>query len=75
MKMRTTKRDLEIKVSRIASLIHKDLTIEYAYGKPIVYIANDDTSVSNLSPRLSKPALWDWLDAFEAGIYYADQEK
>ena len=66
---RVTKKDLENIVSRIARLTGEELVIEYAYGRPRVYIAiPGSTGVSELSPRLSKRELAEWLWAFEKGL-------
>ena len=66
--MRITKSELENRVSRIAKFTKLNLCLEYAYGKPRVYISNDDTSYSELSPRLPGRELDIWLDGFESAL-------
>ena len=61
--MRITKSELENRVKRIAKDTKLTLYIEYAYGKPRVYICNRE-----LSPRLSSKELDIWLDGFEAMV-------
>lgn len=48
------------------------VTIEWAYGKPRAYW-EDDAGVHELSPRLSKAALYQWLSAYEEGLNMASR--
>ncbi len=68
---RTTKKDIENIAARISRLTGKKIFIEYAYGKPRAYTQVDgSTGVCELSPRLPKPQLADWLWAFEKGLTF-----
>jgi hypothetical protein len=71
MSGRTTQKDVERAVEKVAKLTKWPLVLEYAYGQPRVYISLEDGTggLSNFSPRLSKRELVDWLDTFYEGFY------
>lgn len=70
MSTRITNQDLENVTARIARKLSLSIAIEYAYGRPRAYYASPKpgTYYRELSPRLPKPALYEWLTAFESGI-------
>ena len=65
--MSVRKKELEEKVKAVRDRTDVPLTLGWAYGKPRLYIENGH-GVIELSPRLPKPELWDWLNAWEAGF-------
>jgi len=71
--MRISQKDLQNQIDRINSydcMINHQLDIGYAYGQPRV------TSLDfsrNVSPRLPKRELSEWLDGFESGLSFASR--
>ena len=59
-------------VANIAHYTGLDLTVGWAYGRPRVYANQQSVEVS---PRLPKPQLQEWLWAFEKGWQAAKEGK
>jgi len=70
MTYRITMKDLDSIAESISNLIGENVVIGYAYGRPRAEIVHNDTSVTELSPRLPKSQLADWLWAFQKGVGY-----
>ncbi len=53
--------------------IDKEICVSWAYGQPRVelYSGSGDMQ-SDLSPRLPKPQMYDWLHAFYQGLTFND---
>jgi len=67
---RTTIRDLEGVVALINRMAGQTFTLGYAYGG--VRLEGDDGS-TDVSPRLSKGEMLEWLHAFTYGLEYAKE--
>lgn len=72
MSDRTSQADL----ARIADTINREApdkrghkyVIEYAYGRPVLFLADAKGCGRNISPRLPKGRLAEWLWAFLEGV-------
>jgi hypothetical protein len=54
---------------------NRKLTVEWAYGKPRAYEVDDRTpnvQKREVSPRLTKPQMYDWLCGFEEALDFAE---
>jgi len=73
--MRVTRADLEASITRIARLIPDTRFIldHDAGGWRLNYEVG--AGIDHLSPRLPAGQLYDWLGAFEHGIYWARGDK
>lgn len=60
-----TKQDLEWYAARLGEKLGEPLTVEYAYGRTQLYAKNGSQHVS---PLLTRAALLEWMEAFDAGI-------
>ena len=67
----TTRADLDrlaLSIDRLLSLDDGTHTVEFAYGQPRLYKNGGSREVS---PRLSRPRLEEWMEAYLAGIVAA----
>ncbi len=67
--------DLESQVKRINGydiMTGSHLCIQYAYGQPRVVNEKFDR---NVSPRLSKPKLYEWLGGFEEALQLMNEKR
>lgn len=64
--------DVQRSVDRMNAFIKPDVPyrVEYAYGQPRV-IQSDGRGYINISPRLSKPQLVDWIYTYLSGYELA----
>ena len=72
--MRVTKSQLVEKVGFFRSTTGIPLVIEWAYGRPRVYV-EEGPGYRDLSPRLPMGELDVWLDAWGLGFYMGQRKK
>jgi hypothetical protein len=69
---RINQRDLEKLCEHLNTLTDNkpEFLIEYAYGRPrlVSYCDKEKGTIKDVSPRLPKPQLYDWLHAYIDGI-------
>jgi hypothetical protein len=53
---------------------NRKLTVEWAYGKPRAYEVDERTLTLSreVSPRLTKPQMYDWLCGFEEALDFTE---
>lgn len=72
-----TKKELESLQNTINTILenrgsNKELYVGYAYSQPRVSVWDRKTGnmLRDISPRLSKPQMYDWLHAFLDGLTF-----
>lgn len=65
--MRTSKNELEGILETLNRRTQGDFSIGYAYGRPRLYRQHESVEVS---PRLPRSQLYEWINAFLDGIDY-----
>ena len=77
--MRVTKSDLIWLQDNINKVLEnrqndKELYVSYAYGRPRATLFSRSTGnmIDEISPRLPRPQMYDWLSAFYKGLTFDD---
>jgi hypothetical protein len=74
--VRVTKQQLELQAQHINTVLKTDTyQIEYAYGSPrLIQLVGEHGGTRDVSPRMTKGQLYNWLDAFITGLHTNTKE-